>query len=112
MCAKCEEVRGPVADEVVRRTGATRETVIDVLRALEDMTIEANEMQEKREQEARSAITAALAGDREQAIETIRGLFGGNAEVHVIEIGPDGTPEPAPAHERDVQEPRLPGMYL
>jgi hypothetical protein len=119
MCANCEQARGPIVAEVARRTGIEVGTVDTILRTLEEMTIEADEIRERREQEAKEAIAAALSGNREQAIEGLRKLFGGNAEVHMVEIGPDGVnldragfPAPVPAHEKDVGEPRLPGMYL
>lgn len=117
MCANCDEARGPIADEIVRRIGATRETVMDVLKCLEEMTLEADTIREAREEAAKDAIAAALSGDREQAIEGLRTLFGEGVEMHVIEVGADGTPAPAPAHPidrptgPDVGETRT-GMYL
>lgn len=100
MCQGCEEIRGPIADEVVRRTGVSRETVMVILVALEDMTRETQEQNE-----------VSLEQLRELAPEFAEALEEAGGQIVSIKLTGSGEPFPASAHPRDVPEPRR-GMYL
>lgn len=108
MCDNCAETRGTVRDEVVRRTGATPETVEDILLALEAMAAETLELQRRQAEEVMDALQDVMGSDPSpERLERLREFLvasGMGVELDAPMVG-------APGSARDVQEPRR-GMYL
>ena len=100
MCQGCEEIRGPIAREVVRRTCLGESDVLRVLEVLEDMTVETQQVNE-----------VSIAQLRELAPEFAEALEEAGGQIVSIKIMESDEPLPTSAHTRDVPEPRR-GMYL
>lgn len=121
MCQRCvdegmdleavERQRKTVCEAVSEMSGVNFETTMKVMLAIEKFS---EEFQAK---QAEERAARALESARELNPELFAMLEAAGAEFTVQEFGtevrlsPDGSPEPTPAHERDVPEPRT-GLYL
>lgn len=110
MCANCDEARAKMIPEVARRSGVDEASTEKVLLALEVM-IRENHEQEQAAYAARAEAMLAEARDANPELFAMLTAAGAEFTVEELAVPADGFPAPAPAHERDVPEPRR-GMYL